>query len=93
MSRGLNMVEQSSLHDCQVRSVTDRAASPHPEEADVHLSVCLHNIRMDFAACVTAAFVFVQEFRVSHYTDTVVVLPGETAGLPRLPNERLYLEP
>ncbi|MBF6315754.1 hypothetical protein IU453_03030 [Nocardia cyriacigeorgica] len=73
--------------------MTDHLASPHPEEADVHLSVHLHNVHMDFAACLTAALVFVQEFRASHYPDAVAILPGETAGLRRLPNERLYLEP
>ncbi|MFE7798692.1 hypothetical protein [Nocardia sp. NPDC057440] len=59
----------------------------------MHLSVHLHDVRMDFAACLTAALLFVQDFRARHYPDAVQVLPGDTAGLPRLPNERLYLEP
>lgn len=64
-----------------------------PEEDDVHLSVHLHDVRMDFAACVTAALLFVQDWRTYHYHDAVSVIPGDTDGLPRLPNERLYLEP
>jgi len=68
-------------------------ASPLPDESDVHLSVFLHGVRMDFAACVTAALTFVQEHEARHYIDSVDVLPGSTIGLRRLPNERLYLEP
>ncbi|MEV2223656.1 hypothetical protein AB0E01_27785 [Nocardia vinacea] len=67
--------------------------SPHPAEADVRLSVQLHDVRMDYLACLTAALLFVQEWRAHHHPDAVTVIPGETAGLPRLPNERLYLEP
>ncbi|MFQ6327771.1 hypothetical protein ACLMAL_16740 [Nocardia sp. CWNU-33] len=67
-------------------------SSPRPGEEDVHLSVQLHDVRMDFAACVTAALVFVQDWRTHHYPDAVTVVPGDTEGLPRLPNERLYLE-
>ncbi|MGQ4617618.1 hypothetical protein [Nocardia sp. R7R-8] len=67
--------------------------SPHPDDPDIHLSVFLHGLRLDFTACLTAALLFVQDFRTRHHPDAVQVLPGETAGLPRLPNERLYLEP
>ncbi|WP_280251616.1 hypothetical protein [Nocardia abscessus] len=50
-------------------------------------------MRLEFAACLTAASIFVQDWRTHHYHDAVTVIPGDTAGLPRLPNERLYLEP
>ncbi|NKY27309.1 MULTISPECIES: hypothetical protein [Nocardia] len=73
--------------------MTGPAGSPHPEEPDVHLSVYLHDQRMDFAACLTAALVFVQEWNAHHRPDAVTVLPGDPTGLPRLPCERLYLEP
>ncbi|MBF6473211.1 MULTISPECIES: hypothetical protein [Nocardia] len=66
--------------------------SPHPEEPDVHLSVYLHDQRMDFAACLTAALVFVQDWNAHHRPGAVAVLPTDPTGLPRLPNERLYLE-
>ncbi|WP_067474041.1 hypothetical protein [Nocardia amamiensis] len=65
--------------------------SPLPNDPDVHLSVFLHGVRLDFAACLTAALVFVQEHRERHYVDAVEVLP-DADGWPRLPNERLYLE-
>jgi len=67
--------------------------SPHPSEPDVHLSVFLHGARFDFAACVTAALIFVQEHQAQPYADAVTVDLGDTSGLPRLPGERLYLEP
>lgn len=73
--------------------MTGHARSPRPEETDVHLSVCLHDQRMDFVACSTAALVFVQDWDARYRLGTVAVLPGDTTGLPRLPNERLYLEP
>jgi hypothetical protein len=72
--------------------VTPFPVSPHPDEDDVHLSVHLHDVRMDFVACLTAALVFMQDWRTHHYPDAVTVIPGDTTGLPRLPNERLYLE-
>jgi hypothetical protein len=68
----------SSSHDHRLRS-------PQPEEADVHLSVHLEGVRMDFAACLTAALLFVQDFGGHHYPDTVAVLFGDTTGLRRLP--------
>ncbi|WP_040777787.1 hypothetical protein [Nocardia pneumoniae] len=68
-------------------------ASPRPDEDDVHLSIQFHDLRLDFVACVTAAWTFMQDWRSRHYHDAVTVIPGDTAGLPRLPNERLYLEP
>ncbi|WP_435592668.1 hypothetical protein [Nocardia sp. bgisy118] len=66
--------------------------SPLPSEPDVHLSVFLHGVRMDFVACLTAALVFVAEHRDRHYLDAVSV-DTSLSGHPRLPNERLYLEP
>ncbi|WP_433526149.1 hypothetical protein ACQPZ2_15285 [Nocardia pseudovaccinii] len=67
--------------------------SPRPGEQDVHLSVFLHGLRFDFAACLTAALSFVQEHQPRHYTDAVTLDLRDTSGLERLPNERLYLEP
>ncbi|CAM4518802.1 hypothetical protein NONI108955_41120 [Nocardia ninae] len=67
--------------------------SPHPEEPDVHLAVVLHGRRLDFAACLTSALVFVQEQQQQRYIDSVSVIPGATTGLDRLPNERLYEGP
>ncbi|WP_062983448.1 hypothetical protein [Nocardia anaemiae] len=65
--------------------------SPLPSDPDVHLSVFLHGVRFDFAVCLTAALIFVEDWRDHHYPDAVTVIPGPTHGLPRLPNERLYL--
>ncbi len=59
---------------------------------DVHVSVFLHGLRMDFAACVTAAVTFAREWRHAHYPDAVEILPDGAEGLPRLPCERLYCE-
>ncbi|WP_406271990.1 hypothetical protein OH799_31840 [Nocardia sp. NBC_00881] len=61
--------------------------------SDVHLSVWLHGVRLDFAASAPAAYAFMQEHRARHYVDAATVVPGSAEGLPRLPNERLYLEP
>ncbi|MFI7664293.1 hypothetical protein [Nocardia sp. NPDC049526] len=68
-------------------------ASPKPGEPDVHLSVFLHGARFDFIACLTAALTFVQEHQARHYADAVTMDLGDASGYPRLPNERLYLEP
>lgn len=67
--------------------------SPHPEEPDVHLSVFLHGARFDFAACLTAALIFVREHQTQHYIDAVTVDLADTSGYPSLPCERLYLGP
>ncbi len=67
--------------------------SPLPDEPDVHLSVFLHGVRFDFAACLTAALSFIHDHRTRHRADAVNVMPGETTGLPRLPCERLFLDP
>ncbi|WP_227998037.1 hypothetical protein [Nocardia australiensis] len=67
--------------------------SPRPQELDVHLSVFLHGARFDFAACLTAALIFMHEHQAQHYADAVTVDLGDTSRYPRLPCERLYLEP
>ncbi|RJO79214.1 hypothetical protein D5S18_02420 [Nocardia panacis] len=68
-------------------------ASPHPHEEDVHLSVTVAGMKFHYAACISAALTFVQEQGAHHYTVAVEVVRGDTRGLPRLPNERLFLEP
>ncbi|WP_069166647.1 hypothetical protein [Nocardia altamirensis] len=68
-------------------------SSPHPEEPDVHLAVTLRGERLDFAACLTSALFFVEEQRRCHYFDRIDVVLGDTTGLRRLPNERLYEGP
>ncbi|MEV0358005.1 hypothetical protein AB0H71_18310 [Nocardia sp. NPDC050697] len=70
-----------------------RRVSPLPDEPDVRLSISLHGTWFDFAACTTAALLFVQEHEQRHYVEAVSVAASGTADLPRLPNERLYLEP
>ncbi|WP_327110926.1 hypothetical protein OHB12_24290 [Nocardia sp. NBC_01730] len=67
-------------------------ASPLPDEPDVHLCVHLRGVQFHFAACLSAAKVFVQEHLRCRYADDVKVLPGDTGGLPRMANERLFLE-
>ncbi|MBF6213184.1 hypothetical protein IU433_23920 [Nocardia puris] len=66
--------------------------SPRPNEADVHLSVFLHGIRLDFTACLTAALVFARDHQRRHYVDAVEISLSRSI-FRRLPNERLYLEP
>ncbi|MGY2125876.1 hypothetical protein ACW9HJ_30910 [Nocardia gipuzkoensis] len=70
----------------------DSKRSPCPDEPDVHLSVLISSVRMEFVACVTAALVFVCDVAARH-PGTVTVQSGTCAGLPRLPGERLYLHP
>ncbi|MET8871196.1 hypothetical protein [Nocardia sp. NPDC004604] len=59
----------------------------------MHLSVFLHGARFDFAACLTAALTYMQEHQSRHHADAVTMDLGDASGYPRLPNERLYLEP
>ncbi|OQS12822.1 hypothetical protein B0T36_22945 [Nocardia donostiensis] len=66
--------------------------SPRPDEPDVHLSVFLHGARFDYVACRTAAEHFTREWNTTQ-PDTATILPGIPHGIPRLPNERLYLYP
>ncbi|MEU1547530.1 hypothetical protein [Nocardia sp. NPDC005745] len=64
--------------------------SPHPEQPDVHLAVVIDGHRLDYAACLTSAIWFLQEQHRRRFVDSVEVIPGDTTGLRRLPNERLY---
>lgn len=66
--------------------------SPCPEEPDIRLIVQFATVRVEFAACLTAALVFVQEVGARRPC-TVAVVSGICTGLPRLPTERLYLLP
>lgn len=66
--------------------------SPRPDEPDIHLTVQFPAVRMDFAACLTAALVFVCDV-AAHRPGSVAVDTGHCGGFPRLPNERLYLQP
>ncbi|UGT61439.1 hypothetical protein [Nocardia asteroides] len=68
------------------------ATSPLPHEPDVRLSIIIYGTRFDFAACLTAALVFVQEHQRRRYVEAVSVAPSGADQLPRLPNERLYLQ-
>ncbi|MEV4238680.1 MULTISPECIES: hypothetical protein [unclassified Nocardia] len=65
--------------------------SPRPNEPDVHLSVFLHGVRLDYAACLTAALIFTREHQRRHYADAVTIDLGDTSRYPRLPCERLFL--
>ncbi|WP_157172653.1 hypothetical protein [Nocardia exalbida] len=67
--------------------------TPRPEEPDVHLRVLLGDLSLDFAACHTAAVRFIREWRAVRIAADLIVVPGDTAWLPRLPCERLYLHP
>ncbi|MCP2279865.1 hypothetical protein APR11_002297 [Nocardia amikacinitolerans] len=67
--------------------------SPRPAEPDVHLAVFVRGTRFDFTACMTAALWFLQEHQQRRYVDAVSVSLADGAQYPRLPNERLYLEP
>jgi hypothetical protein len=69
---------------------TGEPASPHPEQPDVHLAVVIDGHRLDYAACLTSAIWFLQEQHRGQFVDSVEVIPGDTTGLRRLPNERLY---
>lgn len=66
-------------------------ASPAPDEPDVHLSIRLGGIPLDYIACLTAALIFVQEHAERRYVDAVRVDSDCAPQFRRLPNERLYL--
>ncbi|MGC4989977.1 hypothetical protein [Nocardia salmonicida] len=66
-------------------------ASPRPDEPDIHLSVLLRGTHLDYAACETAALEFVRDWQTTRYFDDAQAVDRRTNGLPRLPNERLYL--
>ncbi|MET8427629.1 hypothetical protein [Nocardia sp. NPDC004860] len=67
--------------------------SPRPDEEDVRVSVSLLGFRYDYRACITAALIFVQEWAETRGAEGISVSHGDTAGLSRLPCERLHLEP
>ncbi|WP_063051959.1 hypothetical protein [Nocardia arthritidis] len=69
---------------------TGEPVSPHPEQPDVHLAVVIDGHRLHYAACLTSAIWFLQEQHRGQFVDSVEVIPGDTTGLRRLPNERLY---
>ncbi|MFR9769899.1 hypothetical protein [Nocardia sp. SC052] len=50
-------------------------------------------MRFDFTVCLSAALVFVHEHQTHRYADDVTVDLRDTSTYPRLPNERLYLQP
>ncbi|WP_084487139.1 hypothetical protein [Nocardia sienata] len=60
--------------------------------ADVHLTVFLDGLRLDYRAHPTAAERFLQEWTAHHGAHTAAVLCEDPADLPRLPCERLYLD-
>ncbi|WP_433761791.1 hypothetical protein [Nocardia sp. CA-135398] len=68
-----------------------KGVSPRPDEPDVHLSVLLHGVRFDYAACITAALTFTREHQRRHYADAVTLGLGDPSRYPRLPCERLFL--
>ncbi|MBF6167431.1 hypothetical protein IU486_22120 [Streptomyces gardneri] len=67
--------------------------TPRPGEPDVHLRVLLDGLSLDFVACHTAAMRFISEWRAGRAAADVTVVPGGALDLPRLPCERLYLDP
>lgn len=69
-----------------------KVESPRPDEDDVRVSVQFHDVRLEFVACRTAAIQFIAEWCLRYHADAATVIPGHVAQLPRLPNERLYLD-
>ncbi|WP_454197953.1 hypothetical protein [Nocardia sp. Marseille-Q1738] len=59
----------------------------------MHLAISLHGIQFDFTACLSAAIEFVHEQQTHHYADAVTIDLHDTRTYPRLPNERLYVQP
>ncbi|WP_157172249.1 hypothetical protein [Nocardia pneumoniae] len=49
--------------------------------------------QLDFVACLTAALVFVQEWPARERGTVTILRPRDTAEFPRLPTERLYIQP
>ncbi|PWV73758.1 hypothetical protein DFR69_107389 [Nocardia neocaledoniensis] len=72
--------------------MTPSPPSPRPYEPDIHLTIEFPTLRMEFAACLTAAMVFVCEAGTRRLC-LVAVDTRPCDGLPRLPAERLYLQP
>ncbi|WP_433755561.1 hypothetical protein [Nocardia sp. CA-135398] len=79
--------------------LTDACTSPGAptarpsDEPDVHLRVHLRGMILDFIARASAAQQFIEDQRTHHYVDAVSVIPDDGRGLPRLPNEQLYVGP
>lgn len=65
---------------------------PSSSSPDIHLTVFLHGLRLDYRAHPAAAHLFLQEWTVQHGAYTAAILSGNPLDLPRLPCERLYLD-
>ncbi|MGI5217130.1 hypothetical protein [Nocardia sp. CA-290969] len=63
----------------------------HRPGTDVHLSVFLHGLRLDYRAHPAAAQLFLCEWNAHHGAHSAALLPGDAHEFPRLPCERLYL--
>lgn len=72
--------------------MSSHRGSPCPDEPDIGLIIQLGPVSKHFAACLTAALVFVCDI-AARRPGSVTIRPGHCAGLQRLPNERLYLLP
>ncbi len=70
----------------------DVMTSPLPTEPYVHLIVRMRGYHLHYAACLTAALIFVQDEGVRHRTDGVSVAGDAPDHLQRLPGKRLYAE-
>ncbi|MFC8528446.1 hypothetical protein [Nocardia sp. NPDC057227] len=57
------------------------------------LTLLIGGLEFHFTACLTAALVFVCDLEHHRLAETVRVRPHGPAKTPRLPNERLFLEP
>jgi hypothetical protein len=62
-------------------------------DPDVHLRINLRGLILNYAARASAAYHFIEDQKSHRYVDSVLVMPGDGSGLPRLPNEELYLGP
>lgn len=71
----------------------DATSAEASYEPDVHLRVNLRGVILDFTALASAAEQFIEDHKTHHYVDAVSVIPGDGRGLPRLPNEELYVGP
>ena len=64
--------------------MTPGTGSPRPGEIDVRLSITMRGVKLDYAACESAAKTFLREHQNRHSVDAAIELPGDTGGLPRL---------
>ncbi|MGY1867577.1 MULTISPECIES: hypothetical protein [Nocardia] len=60
-------------------------SSALPDEPDVHLIVRMGGYQLHYAACSTAALLFIQDNGIRHCTDAVYVASGRTDQLPGWP--------